>query len=154
MTISRKPWISASSARTAGRCDPAWRRKTPRLYPAIISTGGFTSGFGTIFPSSTFKKILLDLHLPKNHCSLYTLAQFVDHSTIFRQFANIAHKAPPRRPTPEQGTRCACPAKPHTAAHRSEHELICCITGHSLLYTPSSSVFVHTDVTTALQQRP
>ena len=34
-------------ARVAGRCGPAWRRKVPRFYPAIISTGGFSGRLPT-----------------------------------------------------------------------------------------------------------
>jgi len=90
MTIFRKPWISVSSARTAGRCHPAWRRKTPRLYPAIISTSAFISGFGIIFSSSALRRILSGLQIQKIHShSLMKLVQFANRSTTFWQFTNI-----------------------------------------------------------------
>ena len=88
MTISRKPWISVSSARTAGRCHPAWWRKTPCLYPAIISIGGFISGFG-IISSFPLKKSAGHTDSKSTACSLYTLVQSINCSATLLQFVSI-----------------------------------------------------------------
>jgi len=61
MTVFRqKPSFSVSSARTAGRCNPAWRRKTPRFYPALFSTACFVVSQVLHFELSSMSRTLFD----------------------------------------------------------------------------------------------
>ena len=124
MTIFQKPWIFASSARTAGRCDPARRRKTPRLYPANKSEGGFTSGFGIIFSSSALRKNFVGPADQK------TLPLFVYASAVCKPLSNVLVVRQHRFIKPLHGAlflnrapRVCHPIKPHTTAHTPKHRL-------------------------------
>ena len=68
----QKPLQTVSPARTAGRCEPAGRRETPRLYPAFFSTPRFTDCVGNFAESVLLAVLQYVSHSIGNTCKKYS----------------------------------------------------------------------------------
>lgn len=104
MTVSRqKPSFSVSSARAAGRCHPAGRRKTPCLYPAFLCS---------VLRGGSVYCLCTHCGLPTTPIKILTRCFFAGQGTQFQRPAKLHAAAY----TPKHGP--VCRIAPSRSGHR------------------------------------